>query len=72
MISWLWSFKHKKELLVKRKLERLKLKNEKQKCRSRKYSKIFDYISERIYIELTEGPFKERLSDHCTSFKYEQ
>ena len=27
---------------------------------------------ERIYIGLIEGPFKERLSDHRTSFKYEQ
>ena len=28
--------------------------------------------NERIYIGLTEGPFKERLCDHRTSFKYEQ
>ena len=28
--------------------------------------------SERNYIGLTEGPFKERLSDHQTSFKYER
>ena len=28
--------------------------------------------NECIYIGLTEGPFKERLSDHHTSFKYEQ
>ena len=28
--------------------------------------------NERIYIGLTEGPFKERLSDHRTSFKYKQ
>ena len=27
---------------------------------------------ERIYIGLIEGPFKETLSDHRTSFKYEQ
>ena len=26
---------------------------------------------EHIYIGLTEGPFKERLSDHRTYFKYE-
>ena len=26
--------------------------------------------NERIYIGLTEDPFKWRLSDHCTSFKY--
>ena len=32
-ISWLWSFKQEKELLVKRQLEMLKLTNEKQKCR---------------------------------------
>ena len=34
-ISSLWSVKHEKELLVKRKLGRLKLTNEKQKCRLR-------------------------------------
>ena len=28
--------------------------------------------NERIYIGLAEGPFKERLSDNRTSFKYEQ
>ena len=28
--------------------------------------------NERIYIGLTEASFKERLSDHRTSFKYEQ
>ena len=28
--------------------------------------------NERICIGLTEGPFKERLSDHRTSFKYKQ
>ena len=28
--------------------------------------------NERIYIGLTVGLFKERLSDHRTSFKYEQ
>ena len=27
---------------------------------------------EHTYIGLTEGPIKERLSDHRTSFKYEQ
>ena len=34
-ISSLWSVKHEKELLVKRKLGRLKLTNEKQKRRLR-------------------------------------
>ena len=28
--------------------------------------------NEHVYIGLTEGPFKERLSGHCTSFKYKQ
>ena len=28
--------------------------------------------NERIYIGITEASFKERLSDHRTSFKYEQ
>ena len=27
--------------------------------------------NEHTYIGLTEGPFKERLSDHCISLKYE-
>ena len=35
VVSWLCYFKHEKELLVKRKLERMKLTNENQKCRLR-------------------------------------
>ena len=29
------------------------------------------YNNKCTYIGLTEGPFKKRLSDHCTYFKYE-